>query len=147
MQTNITVFNPELINSVPNPNLVYPNYNTYLNTTFYNIGYEYGNEYGNVYYNSLITNIINIDIQSVINSIPMVADRVIPRGSTDIITYEDINHGDILVDFKRDTKTEYYYGAFYKESNLETLLKSNRNQFTMKLLDISSLVKYKCLIN
>jgi len=143
MQSNITVYNPELINSVPSPNLVYSNYNTYLNTTFYNIGYEYGN----IYYNSLITNIINIDIQSIINSIPMVDDRVIPRGITDIITYEDINHGDILVDFKRDIKTEYYYGAYYKESNLETLLKSNKNQFTMQVLDLGSLVKYKCVVN
>ena len=153
MQQNITVYNPDIITTVPT--LVYHNYNFTTTTTVTNSNYDvtsFYNDYGYGYsyipsnINYTHSNPINLNLELVINSIPMVADRIIPRESVDIITYEDINSGDILINFRRDTKTENEYGAYYKESTLETIIKSKRNQFTMELLDITSFVKYRCII-
>jgi hypothetical protein len=84
---------------------------------------------------------------TIIKNIKHVGSRNIPINSTDIITYEEINEGDILIDFNRDSnKTEYDYNVFYKESTLIEILKSKKNQFTMKDIDISSIVKYSAII-
>jgi hypothetical protein len=85
---------------------------------------------------------------TIIKNIKHIGLRNIPINSTDIITYEDINEGDILIDFNRDSnKTEYDYNVFYKESSLNEILKTKKNQFTMKNIDISSIVKYSAKIN
>lgn len=84
---------------------------------------------------------------TIIKNIKHVGSRNIPINSTDIITYEEINEGDILIDFNRDSnKTEYDYNVFYKESTLIEVLKNKKNQFTMKDIDISSIVKYSAII-
>ena len=84
---------------------------------------------------------------TIIKNIKHVGSRNIPINSTDIITYEEINEGDILIDFNRDlNKTEYDYNVFYKESTLIEILKNKKNQFTMKDIDISSIVKYSAII-
>jgi len=75
-------------------------------------------------------------------NIPHVGSRIVPKRSYDIITYEDINDGDILIDFLRDDKTEYEYNTYYKESTLEYILQNKKNQFTMKPIDIASIIKY-----
>jgi len=142
---NVTIFNPNII--VTATPTLFPLYNyifsgntittsNYIDPLYYyiNSGYDY---YG----------IINIqNIENIINSIPIVENKIIPKGSTDTITYDDINNNDILIDFKRDTKTEYEYGVYYKESNLKSLLESNKNPFTMNKLDINSIVKFKALV-
>jgi len=80
---------------------------------------------------------------TIIKNIKHIGSKNIPVNSMDIITYEEINDGDILIDFNRDlNKTEYDYNAFYKESTLIEILKNKKNQFTMKDIDISSIVKY-----
>jgi len=77
------------------------------------------------------------------NNYPHVGIKIIPKNAEDAITFENINDGDILIDFKRDNnKTEYDYGTYYKESTLKFILQSNKNQFTMEQLDKSSIVKY-----
>ena len=84
---------------------------------------------------------------TIIKNIPHVGYKTIPKNSTDIITFEDINDGDILINFNRETnKTEYDCDAYYKESTLNEILKTKKNQFTLKSIDISSIVKYtaKC---
>ena len=69
--------------------------------------------------------------------------KTIPPNSEDAITFEEIMDGDILINFNRDSnKTEYDYGAYYKESTLKFILKTRKNQFTMKPIDIDSIVKY-----
>jgi hypothetical protein len=80
------------------------------------------------------------------NTIPNLESRIVPKDSTDVITYEDIKDGDILVDFLRDDKTEYDHNTFYKESTLKYILESNKNQFTMKPIDSATIVKYKAQI-
>jgi hypothetical protein len=85
---------------------------------------------------------------TIIKNIKHVGSRNVSINSTDIITYEEINDGDILIDFNRDSnKTEYDYNVFYKESTLIEILKTKKNQFTMKDIDISSIVKYSAKIN
>jgi hypothetical protein len=76
-------------------------------------------------------------------NIPYIGTKIIPNNAEDSITFEDIQDGDILIDFKRnDSKTEYECGALYKESTFEFILRSNKNQFTMEPLDKNSIVKY-----
>ena len=100
-----------------------------------NPSYSINNKYFN-----LINNTIPSNLESIIES------RIIPKDSTDVITYEDIKDGDILVDFLRDDKTEYDHNTFYKESTLKYILESNKNQFTMKPIDSTTIVKYKAQI-
>ena len=77
------------------------------------------------------------------NDIVNIGTKIIPSNAEDAITFENINEGDILIDFKRDNnKTEYDCGAYYKESTLNFILQSKKNQFTMEGLDYSSIVKY-----
>jgi hypothetical protein len=77
------------------------------------------------------------------NYLSHVGTKIIPKNAEDTITFENIQDGDILIDFKRDNnKSEYECGAFYKESTLKFILESNKNQFTMEKLDKSSIVKY-----
>jgi len=69
--------------------------------------------------------------------------KTIPKGVYDAITYEDINDGDILVDFLRiDNKTENDFDTYYKESTLTSVLKMNKNPYTMKSIDKNTIVKY-----
>jgi hypothetical protein len=90
-----------------------------------------------------INDIINIPTVNILSYIQTVGDKIIPKNSEDAITFEQINDSDILIDFKRtNTKTEYDFGAFYKQSTLEYILKSNKNQFTLESIDINSIVKY-----
>ena len=78
---------------------------------------------------------------------PHIGTKIIPKNAEDTITFENIQNGDILIDFKRDdNKSEYDCGAFYKESTLKFILQSNKNQFTMEQLDKSSIVKYTAVI-
>lgn len=84
-----------------------------------------------------------ISTDYIIQNMPHIGFKPIPINSYDIITYEDIQDGDILINFNRDdNKTEYDYGAFYKESSLQFILENKKNPFTMNKLDINSLVKY-----
>jgi hypothetical protein len=81
------------------------------------------------------------------NENPHIGTKIIPKNAEDAITFENIQDGDILIDFKRnDNKSEYDCGAFYKESTLKFILQSNKNQFTMEQLDKSSIVKYTAVI-
>lgn len=81
------------------------------------------------------------------NNPPHIGTKIIPKNAEDVITFENIQDGDILIDFKRDNnKSEYECGAFYKESTLKFILQSNKNQFTMEQLDKSSIVKYTAVI-
>jgi len=83
-------------------------------------------------------------IETIMNNIPNIGTKIIPRDSTDVITFDDINEGDILINFNRyENKTEYDCGAYYKESSLKSILESKKNQFTMKELDLSSFTKYE----
>lgn len=83
-------------------------------------------------------------IETIINTIPDIGIKIVPKNSIDVITFEDINEGDILINFNRyNNKTEYDCGAYYKESSLKNILLSKKNPFTMKELDISSFTKYK----
>ena len=68
----------------------------------------------------------------------------VPPGTIDIITYEELKDGDIIVDFLR-TNTEYEskFNTYYLESTFNTLTK---NQFTNKPIDKSSIIKYICKI-
>ena len=91
-------------------------------------------------YIDLVNNTIPINLESIIES------RSVPKDSIDVITYEDIKDGDILVDFLRDDKTEYEHNTFYKESTLKYIMESKKNQFTMKPIDITTIVKYKAQI-
>ena len=143
MSTNTTTFNYNYNNYVSNTTTISPTlYPTNFNDITLNT-YIYHN-YSNYYFENTINSYINIGY--IINSIPFTANKNIPRNSIDIITYENINDDDILIDFKRDNKTEYEYGAYYKESNLSDILKSNKNQFTLQTLDISSIVKYHAIL-
>jgi hypothetical protein len=82
-------------------------------------------------------------IKTIMNTIPNIGTKIIPRDSVDVITFEDINEGDILINFNRyQNKTEYDCGAYYKESSLKNILLSNKNPFTLKELDLSSFTKY-----
>ena len=73
--------------------------------------------------------------------------KIIPNDAEDAITFENIVNGDILVNFNRDSnKTEYDFGVFYKESTLKFILKTNKNQFTMKPIDVKSIRKYTAII-
>ena len=93
-----------------------------------NVKYKYGPEY----------------IETMINTIPNIGIKIVPKNSTDLITFEDINEGDILINFNRyENKTEYDCGAYYKESSLKNILLSKKNPFTMKELDLSSFTKYQ----
>jgi hypothetical protein len=83
-------------------------------------------------------------IETIMNNIPNIGTKIIPRDSKDVITFEDINEGDILINFNRyENKTEYDCGAYYKESSLKSILESKKNQFTMKELDLNSFTKYE----
>jgi hypothetical protein len=104
------------------------NYDSFDYTYTYNYTYNYTYSYT---YNPIKA-----------ENIPHVGSRIVPKGSSDIITYEDINDGDILIDFLRDNKTEYEYNTYYKESTLEYILQNKKNQFTMKAIDIASIIKY-----
>lgn len=76
-----------------------------------------------------------------------VGTREIPKSSIDAITFEDINEGDVLIDFLRTSnKTEYDFNAYYKESHLDFFLKNRKNLFTGLPIDKQSIVKYTCLI-
>jgi hypothetical protein len=82
-----------------------------------------------------------------LTNIPYGGTKIVPANAEDSITFETIENGDILVDFKRtENKTEYECGALYKESTLEFILRSNKNQFTMEPLDKSSIIKYTAVL-
>jgi hypothetical protein len=68
----------------------------------------------------------------------------VPSGTIDIITYEELKDGDIIVDFLR-TETEYEskFNTYYLESTFNILTK---NPFTNKPIDKSSIIKYICKI-
>jgi hypothetical protein len=100
----------------------------------------------NDFYNDYGVSYVYIEPKKITN-IPYIGNKKIPKGSYDIITYERINDKDILIDFKRDHKTEYEYNTFYKESNLDNIIKSGKNQFTMLSIDYSSVVKYTAELN
>ena len=108
--------------------------NNYMHLTN-NPSYSINNKYFN-----LINNTIPINIESIIES------RIVPKDSMDVITYEEIKDGNILVDFLRDDKTEYDHNTYYKESTLKYIMESKKNQFTMKPIDIATIVKYKAHI-
>ena len=93
------------------------------------------------YYNDYGVSYVYIEPKKFTN-ITYIGNKKIPKGSYDIITYEEINDKDILIDFKRDHKTEYEYNTFYKESSLDNIIKSGKNQFTMLSIDYNSVVKY-----
>lgn len=107
--------------------IAYHNYNN--NDDFYNFYNDYGVSY------------VHIEPKKLEN-IPYIGKKLISRGSYDTITHEEIKNNDILIDFKRDHKTEYEYDTFYKESSLETLLTIGKNQFTLLPLDVGSIVKF-----
>jgi hypothetical protein len=124
-----------------------------VNTTVYNYEYSVNNAILNTTIYSIPTNYnyynyeyIKTDdsIRERINLIPITDFKQIPKNSVDSITYEDINENDILIDFKRDNNTEFFYDAYYKESSIFDILKSNKNPFTMLPLDQDSIVKYRC---
>ena len=65
----------------------------------------------------------------------------VPPGSIDIITYEKLKDGDIIVDFLRtDTEYESKFNTYYLESTFNTLTK---NPFTNKPIDKSSIIRYR----
>lgn len=111
--------------------IIYHNYNNNNYNDFYN-------DYGVSYVYSEPKKFTNI---------PYIGSKKISKGSYDIITYEEINDKDILINFKRDHKTEYEYNTFYKESSLDNIIKSGKNQFTMLSIDYSSIVKYTAELN
>ena len=95
-----------------------------------------------IYYNKLLLN----NEKNRLLTIPNVGSKNIPSNSADIITFEDIIDGDILIDFLRDTKTEYEYGAYYKETTFNNIMKSGKNQFTLTPIDQKTVIKYKANI-
>lgn len=97
-------------------------YNTHLVIYF-----QHWNDYSDICYESI----------SHLNKIKII---IIPHGSIDIITYEKLKDGDIIIDFLRtDTKYESEFNTYYLESTFNTLTK---NQFTYKPIDKSSIQKY-----
>ena len=125
----LSMNNYNLINGYTGDNNLF--YNTYTSSSIYNDIYTRGP----ICYDTIIKNIQHI------------GSKLIPKNSYDIITYEEIGEGDILINFNRDSnKTEYDYNTFYKFSTLIEILKSKKNQFTMKEIDISSIVKYNAKI-
>ena len=65
----------------------------------------------------------------------------VPPGTIDIITYEELKDGDIIVDFLRtDTEYESKFNTYYLESTFNTLTK---NPFTNKPIDKSSIIRYR----
>ena len=137
----------------------YNDYGAYIIPTSYNMtNYTtiYSNLNSSTYNHTTINNAIYTNHWSVVNreeviieniNIPHVGVKSIPRNSSDVITFDDINDGDILIDFKRDsTKSEYDCGAYYKESTLRFILQSRKNQFTLLPIDIDSIVKYTAQI-
>jgi hypothetical protein len=137
-QGNITVFNnyPTIDSTLLNTTL-YTNINSYPTSTTSTI---YSYDYNNYLPKSQLS---DDSIRNIINLIPIKMNKIIPTGSTDIITYEDINDNDIIIDFKRDSKTESEHGAYYKESSFIDIFKGNKNPFTMLPLDANSIVKYR----
>jgi hypothetical protein len=105
-------------------------YHNYINNDNYQ---DYYNDYG--------VSFVYVEPKKLIN-IPFIGHKNIPANSFDTITMEEIKNNDILIDFKRDGKTEYEYNAFYKESTLDSILASGKNQFTLKPLNYGSIVKY-----
>ena len=93
------------------------------------------------FYNDYGVSYVHIEPKKLEN-IQYIGKKQIPKGSCDTITHEEIKNNDILIDFKRDHKTEYEYDTFYKESSLDTILKMGKNQFTLLPLDIGSIVKF-----
>ena len=91
-----------------------------------------------------INNIITKNVNT--NNILYVGYKIISKNSIDAITFEPIKNGDILVDFLRDTKTEYEYCTYYKETTLQFIVQTNKNPFTMKPLDKNSIVKYTAIV-
>jgi hypothetical protein len=83
-------------------------------------------------------------IDTVINTIPHVGTKIIPKDSVDALTFDEIMEGDLLINFNRySDKSEYDYDTFYKESTLRNILIAKKNPFTMKELDLSSFTKYE----
>jgi hypothetical protein len=84
---------------------------------------------------------------NILDTILDVGSKIIPNDAEDAITFENIVPGDVLINFNRDSnKTEYDYGAFYKESTLKFILKTKKNQFTMKPINLSSITKYTAIV-
>jgi len=78
--------------------------------------------------------------------IPSRGIKIIPDNAEDSITFENINDGDIIIDFKRtDDKTESQFGSYYKESTFKYIFRSRKNPYTLDPLDITSLVKYTAM--
>ena len=140
-----TNFNYYNITTTPTSSLTTLNYTTY---SILPENYEINdiNNLSLINYTPYILSLLIDNNQNENIEIPNIGFKTIPKNSSDIITFEDIVDGDILIDFLRDTKTEYEYGIYYKESTLDAILKSKKNQFTMKPIDIKSIVKYiaKC---
>jgi hypothetical protein len=122
----------------------HPGYSGYNNINYLSSGLQGNSNFLHTVHNYITGPYCN---NTIIKNIKHVGSRNIPKNSTDIITFEEINNEDILIDFNRDSnKTEYDYNVFYKESTLIEILKSKKNQFTMKDIDISSIVKYSAII-
>jgi hypothetical protein len=86
-------------------------------------------------------------LDTILDTILDDGSKIVPNDAEDAITFENIVNGDILVNFNRDSnKTEYDFGVFYKESTLKFILKTNKNQFTMKPIDVKSIRKYTAII-
>lgn len=109
--------------------IAYHNYNNHNSNDIYSFYNDYGVSY------------VYIEPRKIEN-IRYIGKKIIPRGSCDTITHEEIKNDDILIDFKRDHRTEYEYDTFYKESSLDTILKMGKNQFTLLPLNVESIVKY-----
>jgi hypothetical protein len=125
---------------------------TFTNTIYHNNINNLGNFNYNDYYNDYGVSYIHVVpsddeiIENKIKLIPLSPARSVPKNSIDIITFDQINNNDILFDFKRDGKTEYDYGSYYKKESFINILKSNKNQFTLLELDCGSIVKYTALV-
>ena len=146
-QGNITVFNnyptinSTLLNSTLYTNInTYPTFTTFPTSTTSITSTIYSYDYNNYLPKSQLS---DDSIRDIINLIPIKMNKIIPVGSTDIITYEDINDNDIIIDFKRDSMTEFEHGVYYKESSFIDIFKGNKNPFTMLPLDANSIVKYR----
>ena len=117
----------------------------YMNTPSGYTGINYSYHYN--YTPSGYTGTCSDYIPSINSYIPHIGFKTIPKNSSDVITFEDIQNGDILIDFKRDSiKSEYDCNTFYKESTLKFILETNKNQFTMEPIDKDSIVKYTAII-
>jgi len=146
-------YNTNIINNItPLPTILnYTNYNVtviptvsaILNYSYYNIVPEHSDI--SLFNYTQYVFFLNDNSYDYLE-IPNIGSKTIPKNSSDIITFEDIVDGDILIDFLRDTKTEYEYGVYYKESTLDAILKSRKNQFTMEQINIKSIVKYRANI-